>query len=304
MKQDGYSEEYRRGVLKAALDRNDAKLAADRSGERPLNRPPGYQREARRKAKKAKKRNWASSGGYVAPVIVPCTPNSVLARRMRAANPEKDPKLRLRVVEKGGRPVGRMMMGNSNPTKSRECFREDCGVCYQLQPGGGGAGVGGEAGGADGGDRRSGLPCSVSNITYKYVCATPVQRNDGDNDTSNQNVDGQNTPVQSEACGATYFGETSKNMYSRATGPGGHQTLYAGASAKSFMKNHQDGRHDGEPANFKCTVMQKFRDALTRQVSESQNIANGMNVVELCNSRAEYHQPQIVRVSRQVQRGL
>ena len=93
-------------------------------------------------------------------------------------------------------------------------------------------------------------------------------------------------------------------MYSRATGPGGHQTLYEGASAKSFMKTHQDGRHDGEPANFKCTVMQKFRDALTRQVSESQNIANGMNVVELCNSRAEYHQPQIVRVSRKVQRGL
>ena len=76
MKQDGYSEEYRRGVLKAALDRYDGKLAADESGERPLNRPPGYQREARRKAKKAKKRNWASSGGYVAPVIVPCTASS------------------------------------------------------------------------------------------------------------------------------------------------------------------------------------------------------------------------------------
>ena len=28
------------------------------------------------------------------------------------------------------------------------------------------------------------------------------------------------------------------------------------------------------------------------------------NAVELCNSRAEYHQPQIVRVSREVQRGL
>ena len=52
MKQDGYSEEYRRGVLKAALDRYDGKLAADESGERPLNRPPGYQREVWRKAKK------------------------------------------------------------------------------------------------------------------------------------------------------------------------------------------------------------------------------------------------------------
>ena len=40
------------------------------------------------------------------------------------------------------------------------------------------------------------------------------------------------------------------------------------------------------------------------QVAESLNIANGMNATELCNSRAEYHQPQIVRVSREVQRGL
>ena len=63
-------------------------------------------------------------------------------------------------------------------------------------------------------------------------------------------------------------------------------------------------KHQGEPERFKCVVMKKFRDPLTRQVSESLNIANGMNTVELCNSRAEYHQPQIVRVSREVQRGL
>ena len=42
MKQDGYSEEYRRGVLKAALATYDGKLAADESGKRPPNRPPGY----------------------------------------------------------------------------------------------------------------------------------------------------------------------------------------------------------------------------------------------------------------------
>ena len=80
--------------------------------------------------------------------------------------------------------------------------------------------------------------------------------------------------------------------------------MYQKGSAKSFLKNHQDLRHDGEPENFKCVVLQKFKDPLTRQVAESLNIADNMNVVELCNSKAEYHQPQIVRVSRQVQRGL
>ena len=162
MKMNWYSEEYRRGVLKAALATYDGKLAADESGERPLNRPPSYQREARRKAKNY----WATCGGNVAPVIVPCTPNSVLARRMRAANPEKD-----RVVERGGRPVGQMIMGNTNPTKSKNCFREDCGVWHQHA--GGGAGDAGTGRG-----ETRGLPCLVPNITYKYVCGTPVQRND------------------------------------------------------------------------------------------------------------------------------
>ena len=132
-----------------------------------------------------------------------------------------------------------------------------------------------------GGGKERGLPCSVSNITYKYVCQA------------------------SPTCGATYFGETSKNMYCRdSVGTSSHRELYSKKSQKSFMKNHQDLKHQGEPERFKCVVMKKFRDPLTRQVSESLNIANGMNTVELCNSRAEYHQPQIVRVSREVQRGL
>ena len=194
-------------------------------------------------------------------------------------------------------------MGNKNPSKSRNCFREDCGVCDQRQHAGAGAGDGGEAGAGRGEER--GLPCSVSNITYKYVCqATPARAEDnGDNDTSAQNGDGQDAP--NGKCGATYFGETSKNMYCRdSVGSGSHRELYTKGSQKSFMKNHQDLKHNGEPEEFKCVVLQKFRDPLTRQVAESLNIANGMNAVELCNSRAEYHQPQIVRVSRQVQRGL
>merc|ERR1712197_133134 len=282
MKQDGYSEEYRRGVLKAALDRNDAKLAADRSGERPLNRPPGYQREARRKAKKAKKRNWASSGGYVAPVIVPCTPNSVLARRMRAANPEKDPKLRLRVVEWGGVPIGKMIMGNTNPAKSANCFRPDCGVC------------------ASGGKR-----CSVSGVTYRYVCQKESTVGGSDNGTAQRHSEGNSTDVTEEPevvkCGAEYLGETSKNMYSRHLW---HQEKYDKKSSDSFMANHMSEKHNGEPAEFKIVVMDKFKDAMSRQLSEALKIKNQAGKSEILNSKAEYHQPQIVRLRKSVQVGL
>ena len=52
------------------------------------------------------------------------------------------------------------------------------------------AGDGGEACVGSGEERC--LPCSVSNITYKYVCqAAPARTEDkGDNDTSAQNEDG------------------------------------------------------------------------------------------------------------------
>ena len=70
MAADGYWEEYCRGVLKAALARYNEKVAVDESGERPLNRPPGYQQEERHKVKKAKRKYWATRGSYVAPVII------------------------------------------------------------------------------------------------------------------------------------------------------------------------------------------------------------------------------------------
>ena len=67
---DGYGEEYRRGVLKAALARYNEKMAVDESGVRPLNRLPGYQREEGHKVKKAKRKYWAIRGSYVAPVNI------------------------------------------------------------------------------------------------------------------------------------------------------------------------------------------------------------------------------------------
>ena len=66
---DGYGGEYCRGV-KAALARYNEKVAVDESGERPLNRPPGYQWEEGHKVKKAKRKYWATRGSYVAPVII------------------------------------------------------------------------------------------------------------------------------------------------------------------------------------------------------------------------------------------
>ena len=61
---------------------------------------------------------------------------------------------------------------------------------------------------------------------------------------------------------------------------------------------------DGEPAEFKIVVMDKFKDAMSRQLSEALNIKNQVGKSEILNSKSEYHQPQIVRLRKSVQVGL
>ena len=58
--------------------------------EVPLNRPSGYKKAERRRQKRRKKKNW-TGGDYIAPIIVPATRNSELARRLQERKnvPEK-----------------------------------------------------------------------------------------------------------------------------------------------------------------------------------------------------------------------
>ena len=90
-------------------------------------------------------------------------------------------------------------------------------------------------------------------------------------------------------------------MYSRHLW---HQEKYDKKSSESFMANHMNEKHNGEPAEFKIVVMDKFKDAMSRQLSEALNIKNQAGKSEILNSKAEYHQPQIVRLRKSVQVGL
>ena len=74
MKAAGYSENYRKNVLKSAFAIHDSKIRKANAGEVPLNRPAGYRKLERRKEKKEKKKNWSSKGGNLAPIIVQSTP--------------------------------------------------------------------------------------------------------------------------------------------------------------------------------------------------------------------------------------
>ena len=112
-----------------------------------MNRPNSYKKVERKKQKKIKKRNWSKKGDYVAPIIIPATPNSELAKMLReVAETETDKRLRFKIVEKGGKTIERSLM-RPNPTGDSQCKKPKCPVC----PSGG-------------------TMCHKHNICYKYKC--------------------------------------------------------------------------------------------------------------------------------------
>ena len=122
----------------------------EEEGVRPVHRPRDWQKEKRRKDKRNKKHNWATRGGYIAPIIVPPTPNSELLNMLRdVARSEAQPGLKFKIVEGGGRTVKRAVQ-QSNPTGSNGCQGGDCVACK------GGRGAGGS--------------CRKSNVLYEVAC--------------------------------------------------------------------------------------------------------------------------------------
>ena len=259
----GYSQTYRKEILRHAVSIYEHKLEQDREGIQPLNRPRGYKRAERRTAKRVKKRTWATKGGFTAPIIVPATPNSELANQMRAVcDAEAIPGLKFKVIERGGRTIERQLQ-KSNPTASNTCGKPKCDPCNQ--PGG------------NGGNKL----CHKNNVVYQYECLV-------------------------DECDAAYRGETSRNLYSRNLE---HQYLYTGGpnklqnlQDKSFIFNHQKAKHNGEPSNFKVSVLKSYQDSLSRQSSEAVHISKIKG--EILNSKSEFYQPSIVRVRREVSMGV
>jgi hypothetical protein len=138
MKLAGYSEWYRKDTLLRALRIYDKMVEDDSHGVRPLYRPKDYDIVNRRNQKQKKKNNWSNRGGYIAPIFVPPTPQSVLANQLKEiAEAEAEGGIRFRIIETGGRSI-KSIVQRSNPTATKGCEEEDCLPCR------GGKGEGGD----------------------------------------------------------------------------------------------------------------------------------------------------------------
>ena len=111
-----------------------------------------------------------------------------------------------------------------------------------------------------------GSRCHKNNVTYRYIC---------------------------RKCGATYTGETARNLYSRS--------LEHKKNKNSFIRKHQDESHRGEEADFEIKVVGSYKDPLSRQVAEGVLITRCE--AENLNSKAEFRQPPIVQVRKELRVG-
>ena len=265
MMQDGYPEDYRRSVLKQGLARYEEKLAAADRGERPLNRPTGYRKVERKREKKLKKRNWFARSGYAAPVVIPATPGSVLLHRMRAvADKEKNPKLRLRICERGGVQISRQLM-KSNVTQTGNCGDAKCPVYNE---------------------KGCGSICRKSNnINYQYSCQLPPCK-----------------PADSEESRSCYHGETSKNIFTRGKQHWENQFNPKKQSfIRDHQQQDHEGAPANFKIKVLSKHPDPMSRVIAEAMNIKNHTDKGLKNL---NSKAEYHQAPIVRTSRQVTVGL
>ena len=84
-----------------------------------------------------KKSNWATKGGFIAPIFVPPTPNGELAAELKKiAEDEAEAGVLFRIVETGGISV-KSAVQRSNPTRHIGCDDMACLPCRTGQGSGG-----------------------------------------------------------------------------------------------------------------------------------------------------------------------
>ena len=128
---------YRRNTLQHALTLYDRMRKDDEDKVRPLNRPREWKAEERRTEKRKKRQNWSNKGGCIAPIMVPATPGSELAKMLRGiAEKEAAEGVKFQVVETGGLTI-KSEVQRSNPTATAGCQELDCLPC-RIEPGMGG----------------------------------------------------------------------------------------------------------------------------------------------------------------------
>ena len=111
-------------------------LEVEQAGGRPVNRLQKLEEIDRQKQKVIKKDNWYRNGLFSTVLFIPCTPGSILAKKLKEveARDADDRGWRVKIVEMGGSTL-RSQTCKSNPWNGKTCGRQNCFPC-QAEKGG------------------------------------------------------------------------------------------------------------------------------------------------------------------------
>ena len=255
MKRSGYSERFRHEVITDALKGHAKRVKEEEEGRRPMDRPRSYETEQRRRNKENKESRWYKKeerGSKVreGALIIPPTPNSILAKELRKVSQEvlRGTNISITIMERGGRRLGQVL-GTTVPGGSRRegCGRAKCFTCNTGQ---------------EGVCRRTGLGyeiccmlCATNNIVAKYAGET----------------------------GRNLF-ERGKEHIQDWDRKAGDKPLW-----KHIIEKHGGRAEETLFAHFKMKLVQVFKSAQRRKANEGVRIAN-LDPETRLNSREEFRQ--------------
>ena len=198
-------------------------------------------------------------------MFIPSTRNGILIKALKEAETEmsKITRFKVRYQEAGGIQLARFF--STDLGKGQPCGREECQPCGRH------------------GRKDEKIPnCKQANIVYESSCQI-CNKEDGENITEKEK----------EGRLGIYLGETSRTLHERTKE---HFKDAADFSEGSHMVKHWLSSHEDEETcpDFKFKIVGKFKDCLSRQVTEAVMIHYSPDI--LLNSKNEYNSNCLARV--------
>jgi hypothetical protein len=272
--QVGYTERFRETVFRSALAAWEKMLQQDESGERPLYRERGWQREERSRAKERKARTWYRKLGGKEndfTLFCPISPGGRLAARWRKTLDEvresSGGRVRGYVAEQSGVPLSALLY-SSQPGEQDSCGQLDCNPCSR-------------------GTTKQ-MACrrvARGGQVYSCRCLTCEEAEEGEPKVE-----------------AWYHGETSRTLYTRQKE---HLAGLVARRPNNALYKHQEIHHhqDTTAPVFEFRQEKIFSDPVSKQIFEGVSINHSPSSPGLLmNSKAEYRQGEVARVI--IARGL
>ena len=218
-------------------------------------------------------------------MFVPHTTNSGLAKVLR----EKEETIenvtgdRIKIVERSGRRL-EDILSSKDPWKGQDCGRPNCFICSTKS--------------ITGKDRNK--DCTKKNVLYEIKCLTCEKKEHTRIDQLEHLDETTKDEMKKQANTAKYIGETSRSGYDRGYE---HLDKLASLSSSSHMLKHMVDKHDGEDFSkiqWGMFIIKYLRTAFIRQIEEAVLIAKESKHNELLNSRSEWNQASLPRLTTRV----